>query len=555
MTKPSTIAIIPARGGSKGIPRKNIRFLHGKPLIFHTIETALKCRLIDKVIVSTDDEEIGHAAEVTGCAVVMRPVHLAADDVPLDPVIHHAISAIEQQGKNRYDVVITMQPTSPLLSFRSVDRALERFFDSSADTLISVVDDRHLSWTMKGGKYVPLYEKRVNRQYLPANYRETGGFVITRRQHVTNTSRFGPDIDLFVVSNTEAVDIDSYMDWWLADKLLGRKRILFRTDGYREIGLGHIYRSLMLASKLIDHDLLLVAKKQHTLGAQKIAGSFYRYRLFENETEFKEILTEFNPHIVINDILDTDAQYINDLKDNGRFVVNFEDLGGGAARADLVINALYEGKHTADNYYFGKDYYCLRDEFLLLEPRATGEQINEVLITFGGADSSNYTRRVLFVLSRLPSVGFKITVVTGLGYRDLDSLKSQIESLNINIELLADIRTISKYMRRADLVFTSAGRTVFEVASLGTPIIVMAQNERELSHTFAREDNGIVNLGLGHEVSDEEIERAFSKLAGDAALRRKYSRIMLGHNLRQGMDNVLKLIFEKFEKHDRQMEK
>ncbi len=555
MTKPSTIAIIPARGGSKGIPRKNVRFLHGKPLISYTIETALKCRLIDKVIVSTDDEEIGHAAEVTGCVAVTRPVHLAADDVPLDPVIHHAISTIEEQEKTRYDVVITMQPTSPLLSFRSVDRALERFFGSSADTLISVVDDRHLSWTMEGGKYVPLYEKRVNRQYLPANYRETGGFVITRRQHVTNTSRFGPDIDLFVVSNTEAVDIDSYMDWWLADKLLGRKRILFRTDGHKEIGLGHIYRTLMLASKLIDHDLLLVAKKQHALGAQIIADGFYRYRIFDNEAEFKEILTEFNPHIVINDILDTDAQYISDLKDNGRFVVNFEDLGEGAAQADVVINALYEGKRTTDNCYFGKDYYCLRDEFLLLEPRVTGEQINEVLITFGGTDSNNYTKRVLFVLSRLPSVGFKVTVVTGLGYRDLDSLKNQIESLDINIELLADIRTISKYMHRADLVFTSAGRTVFEVASLGTPIIVMAQNERELSHTFAREDNGIVNLGLGHEVSDEEIERAFSKLAGDAALRRKYSQIMLGHNLRQGMDNVLKLIFEKFEKHDRQMEK
>ena len=102
-------------------------------------------------------------------------------------------------------------------------------------------------------------------------------------------------------------------------------------------------------------------------------------------------------------------------------------------------------------------------------------------------------------------------------------------------------------MHRADLVFTSAGRTVFEVAALGTPIIVMAQNERETTHTFAREENGIVNLGLGYERSDDEIIQAFNRLADDYPLRKRHHDIMLGHNLRDGMENVLKLIFESYE--------
>ena len=549
MNKPSTIAIIPARGGSKGIPRKNVRFLHGKPLIAYTIETALRCRNIDKVVVSTDDEEIAHVAEVNGCEVVRRPSHLAADDVPLDPVIHHAISFVEKEKGSAFDVVVTLQPTCPLLTHSSVDNALARFYENEADTLISVVDDRHLSWTKENGKYVPLYEKRVNRQYLPANFKETGGFVIASRQHVTNTSRFGPRIDLFEVSHAESVDIDSYMDWWLADKLLGRRRILFRADGYKEIGLGHIYRTLMLASRLIDHDLLFVTKKEHSLGADMIADSHYNMALFDTEAEFSQILDEFKPDIVLNDILDTTEGYVEALKQRGLFVVHFEDLGPGADKADLVINALYEGEHPGKNYCFGKSYYCLRDEFLLLRPRPVSPQVKEVLITFGGTDSRNYFKRVLSVLDSLQLPNLKVTVVTGLGYRHMEALQTQVESMGPHVELLQDIHTISKYMHRADLIFTSAGRTVFEVASMGTPTIVMAQNEREMTHTFACEENGIINLGLGYDVSDAEIEQAFMSLYNNQALREKHHTLMLKHNLRAGMDNVLKLIFERFEYH------
>ena len=98
--------MIPARGGSKGIPRKNVRFLRGRPLISYTIETAKRCCGIDRIVVSTDDEEIAHVAKTFGCEVVMRPPELAADDIPLDPVvIHNAVSTVEKKDGQCFDAM------------------------------------------------------------------------------------------------------------------------------------------------------------------------------------------------------------------------------------------------------------------------------------------------------------------------------------------------------------------------------------------------------------------------------------------------------------------
>jgi spore coat polysaccharide biosynthesis predicted glycosyltransferase SpsG len=102
-------------------------------------------------------------------------------------------------------------------------------------------------------------------------------------------------------------------------------------------------------------------------------------------------------------------------------------------------------------------------------------------------------------------------------------------------------------MHQADIVFTSAGRTVYEIASIGTPMIVLAQNHRELQHTFARSDNGIINLGLGTDVADAEIESTLTRLMKDVSLRQKCHRLMLKNDLRGGVETVLKTIFSKFE--------
>ena len=163
------IVVIPARGGSKGIPRKNIRLMNGLPLISYAIKAALGSSFQPDVYVSTDSSEIADVATKFGANVLMRDPALAGDMVTLDPVIYDAFVKAEKDKHCKYDMIITMQPTSPLTSGDTLDRAIKEFAEKKYNTLISVVNKPHLSWTEKDGKVVPAYEKRLNRQQLPKN--------------------------------------------------------------------------------------------------------------------------------------------------------------------------------------------------------------------------------------------------------------------------------------------------------------------------------------------------------------------------------------------------
>ena len=227
-----TLIVIPARGGSKRIPRKNVRIMCGKPLICYSIENAnaLRDYMDVDVAVSTDDEELGGIVEKRGVEVIARPKELATDKVTLDPVIFHAVQYMENKKKCTYDTVITMQATSPTLKFDTVKRAIQFFEESEWDTVLSAMNKPHLSWGVRDGKITKNYEKRLNSQELPANYLETGGFLITKRACVTEHGRIGEKVNIFEIPEEEAIDIDTYSDWVLCENILRRKRVIFRTD-------------------------------------------------------------------------------------------------------------------------------------------------------------------------------------------------------------------------------------------------------------------------------------------------------------------------------------
>ena len=267
------LVVIPARGGSKGIPRKNIRLLGNKPLIAHTIEMANASNYVDDVVVTTDDNEIKFIAEKFGAETVKRDGKLAEDSIPLDPVIHDATIQKEKLNNEKYDVVITVQPTSPLLKTKTLDLAIETLLSPNDDneyydTIISVVDDRHLSWGYNedNKKYFPLYKERLNRQYLPKAYKETGSIFATKREFVKENSRLGDNIGLIEISKQESIDIDNYEDWWVAERIMNKKKILIKADASHEIGTGHIYRGLSIASKLVNHEVVFLLDEGQPLG-------------------------------------------------------------------------------------------------------------------------------------------------------------------------------------------------------------------------------------------------------------------------------------------------
>ena len=534
------LAIIPARGGSKGIPRKNLRLLNGKPLIYYSIKNALNSKYITDVYVSSDDDEILTLAKKFGAKIYKREINLADDKTTLDPVIYKAYKYAKETENKKYDLIVTMQPTSPLLKSNSIDLAIEKMIkNSKIDTFISAKNDTHLSWKYIDGKYIPNYEKRVNRQYLTPIFTETGGFLITRDRIITENNRIGKNVELYELNSPESIDIDTYEDWNLCEYYLKRKKILFVVIGNDIVGLGHVYNTLLLANDILEHELLFLVDKDSKLAFDKINSKNYNV-LIQRDKNIIEDIKKINPDIVINDILDTKEEYIKELKNLKYKVINFEDLGRGAKYADLVINAIYPEKEKLQRHYFGADYFLLRDEFIYSPFKELKKEVKEILVTFGGVDPNNYTKKVLeSIYSYCIENNIKINVITGFGYNKFSSL-GNFEKINI----LKNVSNISDYMLNADIIFTSAGRTIYEVASLAVPAIVLAQNERELTHFFASEENGFLNLGLGYDVSNKKILKNFKNLVENYELRKKMHYLMKSMDLRNGRKRVIKLIQE-----------
>lgn len=536
------LVVIPMRGNSKGIPRKNLRLMNGIPLMIYSINNAksLKNTYDVDVVIDTEDLEIAEIAEQNKVETIMRPVELTGDDITLDPVIFHALTESEKRHNVQYDIVMTMQATSPTLKKETVKDALKSFIDSEYDTLISAVNDAHLSWGYNKGKYFPQYRERVNRQYLPKSLKETGGFLITRRNCVSEKTRIGEKITVYEVSRKESIDIDNEYDWKVCEAILKSKKIILRADGEEELGMGHIYRCLSLAYHLTGHDILFVTKESYKLGINKLNESYFPIRIIKENNNIFDIVDKFHPDIVVNDILNTDSEYMKLLKQKVPRIINFEDRGEGAKYADCVINALFIDK-CSDNVYNGFEYFFIRDEFLTAVPKTFSEKVRNIVILFGGSDPSDLTRKSYGVFQKIsenfPEISFHI--ITGFGYRYKDEVKTDEEH---HIYVHNDVKRVSKYLAEADLAVTSQGRTMYELACMGVPSVVLAQNSREMEHMFANISNGFISLGMGKQQDDKTIQATIEWLINTPYVRKQMNELLLGKNFTKGQERVIKLI-------------
>jgi len=221
----SILCVIPARGGSKGVPRKNLRPVAGRPLIEWTIGQALASRHDLDVVVSTDDDEIADVARRAGAQVPFRrPAHLAADTTATEPVVRHAIDEMSARGR-RPDAVLLLQATSPIRLPGTIDRAVDEFLASDADSMVGVVPQAPFLWWAGDPPRADYdVEHRPRRQDLTADtlrYRETGSLYLTRTGvYETRDNRLGGRVVLFVMDEVEGIDIDSEVDLTVADSEL-----------------------------------------------------------------------------------------------------------------------------------------------------------------------------------------------------------------------------------------------------------------------------------------------------------------------------------------------
>lgn len=219
----NTICVIPVRGGSKGIPRKNLLPIAGKPLVVWTIEQALAVPGL-RVIVSTEDAEIAEVSRAAGAEVVDRPAELAQDTTASEPVIEHVIATLTVRGE-RPDSVMFLQATSPIRLPGTLARAMAEFEQSQADSMVGVVAETPFLWNL-GRPATADYDvtRRPRRQEIPPEgmkYREHGSLYLTKT-HIYETlhNRLGGHIELFIMDEVEATDIDTPADFALAEARL-----------------------------------------------------------------------------------------------------------------------------------------------------------------------------------------------------------------------------------------------------------------------------------------------------------------------------------------------
>jgi CMP-N,N'-diacetyllegionaminic acid synthase len=223
--------VIPARGGSKGIPRKNLALLAGRPLLAYTADAARGSRRLSRVVISTEDEEIAGIARQLGIDVpFLRPAHLAADETTMLDVLTDLVAALERTERYRPDVLVLLQPTSPFRRAGHIDAAVDLLTSTGADSVVTVVPVPHQFtpsslMQLEGNRLVPWADGPTRRQDKPLLFARNGPAVVAVQARIVTERHtlYGPDTRGLVMAREESFDIDDAFDLEVAERLMASR--------------------------------------------------------------------------------------------------------------------------------------------------------------------------------------------------------------------------------------------------------------------------------------------------------------------------------------------
>ena len=507
--------IIPALKKNAVIPDQLVKRLAGVTLMERALHTARGVVAADDIIVLTDSQEITLICERAGVRARCNPA-FRFTSLNIVAEMRDLLEELSQE----YEHCLILRASCPLMTWVDVEDAWKRYREADADSLVTVKSVRQRIWNVQGDTL----ENLLRDDGEQALVLESRALIILRSAaflravHAGRTAVMGKTIPYFL--NDRAIEIQGYQDWWICERLLLRRHVVFVVAGWPAIGMGHVFRALMLAHEITDHKITFVCTRESELAVESIARRDYRM-VRQGGEDLADTVLRLRPDLVINDMLNTDPAYMERLRESGCRIVNFEDDGPGAKLAHLVINALYEhGDPDDPRVCCGPDYFCLRDEFAGARRCTLQPEVKTLLITFGGTDTADCTLRVLNIVEPLcRERGITIRVVAGPGYAHKENMERHIAALgNPLVEFTCATNVMSRMMEGADMAICAAGRTVYELAHMRVPAIVIAQHDREASHTFARENNGFLFLGVAARISDAAIDAAFRSLL-DGPLR------------------------------------
>ena len=524
--------VIPARGGSDRVPYLNIRRLGDLPLLAHTIRAAREAKGIDRIIVSTDDETVAGVARAHGAEVpFLRPKELSGDLSSLMPVVRHAVTESEK-GHPRTDVVVVLQATTPFRSARSIDEAIAKIRTGRFSAVVSVTSDLSLRWKAEDGLLQPLFDRAGRRDEQEPVYLENGAIVAISRDVLERDARFGGSVGFVVLDKREGFSVHDLEDFWMAERLLREPRILFRVDGSRVRGMGHVYRSLAVAEALREGsraEIAFLMSADHAEGIATVSKSGYPVRVFKSGglEALIDSIQDFAPSVVINDLPLVEETYLRSLARLGTVTINLvdtlDDLERVSRDAQFVISVMNEDRETPEGFYGGPAFAILRRHFQGRE-RVFREKPAKVLLTFGGADPQALTLKVARALAPLTK-DIEVLSVAGPAFPHTHVFEALQRTLGQNLPLVKGVDVqIADLMLDADLVLCSGGMSVYEIAALGTPGLVLTQNAREdrRMREFSRFGT-IEYLGLGVDVDETTILDAVRQILSDQGRRRAMS--------------------------------
>jgi spore coat polysaccharide biosynthesis predicted glycosyltransferase SpsG/CMP-N-acetylneuraminic acid synthetase len=525
------LAVVPARGGTDTVPYLNLKRLGDRPLLAHTLDAARRAPSLDRVVVSTDDDRLAEIACAYGAeAPFRRPADLVRDIPSLKPVIEHAVRAVEAAG-DRFDVVVVLQPTSPFREGAAIEAALDRLVTGGFDAVISVDEDRTLSWKQAGDRLVPLFEREGRRDEQPPVYRENGAVVVLRRAVIDGPTRFGERVGQLVLDRRAAFTVHDLADFWMAERLLHAPRVLFRADGGAQLGMGHVFRSLAIADALRERahaDVAFLMRADLPDGIRTVERHGYEVlRIGGARGDVLDQVRGFAPSILVNDLRTLPADYLRALSHLGTTTVNLVDTPGDLETTEtyeqLIVSVMKDDRETPDGFYAGPEYAILREQFRG-RTKEVRERARQVLLSFGGSDPQGLTLLAARALLSLPA-DVELLAVTGPAFAFHRELEATLRAAPGRVRVVREaIGHIAELMLEADVMVGSGGMSVYEIAALGTPGVILAQNAREdeRMREFARHGT-VAYLGLGTDVADETLRERVARLLQDADERRAMS--------------------------------
>ena len=384
------LGLVPARAGSKGIVGKNMRLISGDPMIAHTLRAAADSGVIDRLIVSTEGNEIAQWCRLHGYEVLERPDELGTDEITIAQVARHVVDELEWDG-----IVVALLPTSPLRGAESIARAVERAQREEIDSLATVVREPKLFWYDESEELddpKPLYAERVNRQYGKHGVlRETGAILLV----TTDALRAGGEMvgqrhRLMELPYAESIDIDTYDDLVAARRISEQGRIIFRLSANWEVGSGHLWSCLALAEELTEHDVAFLLWKCDPFVTEMLDARGYRSMTQGDDlrSDLETLKNGSSRNLLVNDMLDTTEEDVLIPRALGYKVVNVDDLGRGRplrglGREPPLPRQLRRREPHLERIRSGTRRPAT---FTTCPPRVIRREPERILVLFGGTD-------------------------------------------------------------------------------------------------------------------------------------------------------------------------